>query len=409
MDIQAFLVNTSIVEVGGVAPLGELSTHARTFSKNAQDYQLPISTGLSLTIFNDANPTPEQLVLVDKLVSAMLRETSQISVDNYQELALIRKITANLDITGLEIGDVVKYQNHKGVEYMKFEILRTSQANDTVMIYYSDSELRNRYSEVTYEVIPPTAIANLEQPYHDLLQVVPVNPVQAILATTGDTPHTDVHRIDVTIHALDDNTKTVVLPFYIVAWGNHSGVDYKVREALRSYILANTTEDAAWVAYFAPALWISNRFWMYPKWEDMAVDDGVDGMYSSVMNVPEHIAHMVAIGEYDNAYVSSHLELITVPYKNLMVGCIPSPANIAPNDKLTNIIPDYASDADNMMFSLQSETTKQWATMMYNLITVAEGRYTMDEVSTDILLSVHSAITYYTASTNGITYSVAAR
>lgn len=407
MDIKAFLVNTAIIEIGGIAPIGELSTHVRTYSKSMQDYQLPLSTDLSLTVFNDVGISNEQLIMLDKVSSAMIRETSQVTT-GYDETQLIRAITANIEIINLRVGPLTEHGVHKGVSYMKFEILRTNTTNDNVILYYSDAAVRSEFDEVTYSVIPPAPIAAMEQPHHALLAINPPDPVAAIVAITADTPHTNVHRIDVVIHATDDQTLTVTLPFYVVAWGPHSGVDYKIRAAIIEYILSETLNDSAWTNLIAPELWVSNRFWLYPKWHDMATSSEA-GIYSSVLDISDTIGRIVDAGLFDEEYILEHLETFTVSYKNLKVAAISSPQNTVTNTALINIIPDYLPTIDNNMFSAQSDTTKAWSVMIHDLVRVAEGMHQASDVGTDIIHSTNGAVEYYTASTGGITYSMARR
>ena len=181
MDITTFLVNTAVVQMGGIAPIGELSTHARTFSKHTQDIQLPVNNDLSLVVYGDITLPHDVITIMDKVVTAMLRETSRVSVDDYDEMVLIRKISANIHITKLEVGEMIKHSVHRGVAYLRFEIVRGGGLNDTVMIYYSDAAMRSLYSDVTYEVIPPAPILELEQNYAELMSVVPVDPVSTIV------------------------------------------------------------------------------------------------------------------------------------------------------------------------------------------------------------------------------------
>ena len=209
--------------------------------------------------------------------------------------------------------------------------------------------------------------------------------------------------------ALDDARKSRDFTFYVVAWGAHTQVDYKIREAIRSFILEATDEDSAWVNYFSPNLWVSNRFWLYPQWEGMAVDDGIDGVYSSTISIPEQISKIADYGEFGAVYIAEHLAIFPVSYNNLLISCIPSPTNVTPNDKVSTILGDYIVSTNNTMFSLQSDSTKQWSLMINDLVAVAEGKYAISDVRTDILRSAHGAVVYFTASTNGVTYSVAQR
>ncbi|MCK5922653.1 MAG: hypothetical protein KAG66_17055, partial [Methylococcales bacterium] len=152
MNIKAFISNTAIVGVGVIAPLGELSTHNRTFSKTLQEYQLPGNESISLAVFNDVVPTSEVLSVISDAVYSMIVQSVTRTVGNYDATLFIQAISANIGITGLQIGELVLADGQKGVEYMFFEIIRSGAPNDHIELWYSDDKMRADYDLIEYTV-----------------------------------------------------------------------------------------------------------------------------------------------------------------------------------------------------------------------------------------------------------------
>lgn len=374
---------------GVVAPVGELSPLSKTFTRVMTEHTLadfPGETlvGFSYKVDGVATIVPDAtvrlcLTAINWIYTQARLGTFTESKDTFQQ-AFITNFGTTLDLinSGLMIG----FEGHFAPEYVEFAPLNMSATN-SFRIWFADDSFFNQYDEFTILVIPPIApVDQFFQDYgtvKDLIAAIKyTDQLTKVAAARGKLPET-VLRAD-TFEWRDkvDHTLLIETDWTTVIYGAAGDNLDAVKEAIRDYILDNSTHTRDEWADVFPDLFTSTEFIITPMWNDYSVPNGNKdtGVYSGIVAVQAAMAlcHKTCQGvKYTNAQIDACLSVVPSQYRSLMLSVVGGPENRDGVDLFAERFPDYMNVyTTHVDFMRMSDKTRQFVMLLAEMLMHAE-------------------------------------
>lgn len=340
-----------------VAPVGELSTRSRTFTKDLTEHYDATYPGETLIGFSHTNNnvkgriTAADALKILKAINWIYTNARLGKFTENRESFQQQFIAANgSEYDLISSGEMIAFTTYFAPEYI--EIAPAGQsANYLWRVWFANESFYNQYDEFEILVIPPITNLNLFfDDYADVKKLIDaVNQGDVFTRMTnavGKFPQT-TQRSDM-FQWQDANDPTLKIPTY---WATaHYGLAGNnldaVKEAIRTYILANSTHTRDEWAKIFPDLFTSTEFIITPMWNDYAIPAQVreSGVYSSILPFQKAIAlsYKTCKGtKYTNAHIAKVISGITALHKAVSCAVVGGPENRNGIDILNEKFPDY--------------------------------------------------------------------
>ena len=392
--LKAFCQIAALVDntVDVVAPVGELSDRAHTYTRNKEWLNSAASPGFTLIAFSskrDADIEQVDEVLAQKLLAVSkwafetaLASTFNASIESFR-VAFLQKWGNLYSIWN--IGAMIETSPNVWMPGV-IEIRDTVNDDLQYRIWYATEVFEQQFDEYHIEVVPP--VEDLDVFF---LGRQAIN--SALAAETHDIKMEKVQGIREKypesyisgpmyewFDPADPTDKARRIPTYwtTMVYGIAGNNIDAIKEALREYILANSTHSKdEWAGIF-PEIFTSTEFVLVPMWNNYSIPNRVlqTGLYSSVVNGKAGLAELVRLtrGEgYTDQYIEDTGEIFGASHKAIAIAAVGSPHN---RDNITNFVqryPDYINvDTTSVDFMRMSPDTRRMVMALAEALSIAE-------------------------------------
>lgn len=388
-----------------ISRFGELSTEARTFSRdlrdyaNKKDYAYPSIVCFSYKdeygIQFATNPSTiwtNYVLSIGQWITERFL-AGQIPTNANRDQFWSQLTAEFTDPIWQGMGEISNMPNTARYmpEWISFD-LDDGGYPVSVKIWLSDPVFQAEYPEWENFVIPPADPIDLVQ--SDLATVQAIvrqrNNIETINALINDAKKNEVNN-----NLLDPETKTSTLSlnwfdptqtdvsmkhvFTIVSWGGMGLQFNNQKAAIRDYLAQNSTKTN-WPKIY-PELYDETDFAMIPLWDNMAVQPTAQdiGLFSSSVptgklqsKMKQHAPSGFANTDNYNTYVLNNCAATSVLYRGMQVATMGSPNNKDQTFKLTDLFPDYMNaTTESADFSRMMPATQNFIRVLNQGLNVA--------------------------------------
>lgn len=410
-----------------VSVLGELSTYARTYSRDLGHYSNDAYTDIDFVSFlsEDSVNGAQALPLA---YSSIILEIGQWMYDQ----ALLGSFTTNAadcasavlahfsgQIVDVSVGNMVQYSGSTYLpEYIAFSKEPNATEPNTIKIWFSDAAFRTQYDEYEITIVPP--IDNVDGLIQPALEVkalldavtdtVKMERVQT--ASDGD-PATTIKTVEYDWSNPSDPSIVLSTPWTILIYGIAGNNIDIIKAELASYILANSTNvQSVWEQYI-PDIFRSTEFILTPLWDRYSIPNEtmVAGIFSPTILVSDMLSKAQATApDYDAAHVESVLCSSVAIYRSTAFLAVGGPDNRDGIDVLYDQFPDYfVVSSTSLDFGKMSNDTQGWVTLLTRMLDVANDMTEFSELPVDMSRLNRGGVMYVAASYQDVQYLVVSR
>lgn len=384
-NVSAFIKNQPNVN----SPIGELTTHAATFSRNTATFHSATIGGYDLINFSSKENEQKQIMrtaAVEQaiaLVHEAVRMTLGTSGELYQDevhRVLVQKaeaLKANNVQTGRMISDGVRWVPR----WISWSDTTDSRENEHI-VWLSIDDFVVDYPEYEIIVVPP--VDNLDSFFFPgsvvestIRAITPTQMMERAENAKGQNPTT--WRASEPYSYRDPvNTSRVIDVYWQTMGYGEAGNDPDLkRDALVSYILANSTRSREDWAVIFPDIFRRTEIVFVPMFDKYAAEARVfdHGIYSPIVDNSAVVKYArKGAPEYPMEHVIDNAQVFSFPYRSLAIASIGHIENRDGKVKLTDHYPDYMSvPTTSTDYGRMSVATQQWAEKLLELIILAES------------------------------------
>lgn len=425
--IKGFVsINQYVSNVAGVvAPLGELSTWSMTYSKERGEYKDNMIPGYSLSTFksvNDATGTPvvvspgqvtQILQLVVACVNYATTNIRPYDSDDFRN-TILAAFTGR--ISSLQFGGFIDNGSLALPAWVAWHSVEHN--NNVIKIWLSDQAFADQYDDYEIVVVPP--IDQLDD-FFGLFSVVSntlasrdLNDLSDKIATAkGNHPETYLRILNFNFINSANPTQFHKSDWAVLVYGKSGDNIDAIKDAIVSYVLANSAHTNQQWAVILPDLFKRTEFVFLPRWDLISIPNlsTQAELYSSIINPDECVLFAKAnISFYQQAHIDTNVRLLPYDYKAISLVCVNGESNIDGKKELTDIIPDYIPvPSTSTDFNRMQIATRDWILAMDNLLLLAETANENTSMPANIRRIIRNDVLFITTLHDGVNYLVAAR
>lgn len=427
-NLKGFMVFAPLANnsVDVIAPLGELSTHCATFSKEKGQYVNTTYADSKLISFLSQRTTNNVKTLatvpvVHQTAALMLAQwiytkaiAQEISLDRD---ALQSELQVSFGQTHLDLtfGEIISDGSRRMPEWISYRL--NDPEENSVRLWFADDSFRRQYDE--YEIGFVAPIATLDDFFKD--PVIVKSLVDAwsltIALEKADVlknrkPETVLLNKGYKYYAQLTPTVGLDTNWTIVIWGPAGNNPDIIKQELSKWILANSQHtEEEWMNLF-PDIFTSTEYIVTPLWENIAIEQRsiVTGVYSPTCTLTEALAtsNLTIKGKnYTPQHISDNLCISGVLYGSLGMTICGGPYNRDGVMKFNEQWPDYINVSTNSPdFNRMQLETQAFVNLLYSMLIVAESATLVSDIPVGMARVTRDGIVYIGASFNDILYLV---
>lgn len=391
LSLKGFITDHSKVinTPGQIARFGELSTHCRTFSKDIQSLTSVAHPKVEVSVFSHLlMATKDQLAVshvhADMLVefSGWLYETAVAFTASTTQVDVVAAIANRFEnyVTNVIVDKVVGNNGLFLPTRIQMKVEMDAMEPLEVVLWTANAEFETGYDETDITVVPPLdAIDTFMTSYSGVVEqlsvVNPVRDLQRIETAIDKKPPT--HTVAITVTWIDPTqpSRTVATTWYALIYGSRGNTSDTINEALRDFILANSTAPEANWRIVMPDLFRVTRFLVIPMWTNAAIQGrmALPSIYSPVVSLKNIQDSALTITD-GAGIIKSNCEVFNHPYRSLSLLMFAGEDNRENAKSLHQTIPDYiAVESIHEDFNRQSLMTQAFSNLIGGLIRAAEN------------------------------------
>lgn len=378
-----------------VSPIGELSNRARTYAKDPAVFTSD-TTGseVALEVFladrDGADITTTQTVaelmigIGDWLYAQAM--AGNISNNVVNTLASLQA-QFSTDITVSSIGEMVTNNQIWFPSYVTGQLVSNSETQNYT-IWFSDPYFRSQYPEVTFTIVHPIPLAEMDtlmsmnyQQIEDRFQRETPDIIEQRTHTLTDQaewPYTERSVVSFKIYDLINTPKFNLGYWRYVTWGNGVDAQDQLYEQIKNEILKDSQYTEAQWEEKIPDLFNAMEFYIIPYFDQYGLTNRTTGArtYSPITDreTMMDLVDKYFTPTYGSAHVIKSLQFVPFLYKSTECAFLGKPTNQNGMIKIKSMVPDYqlipATDSD---FDLMSPDTANFIKQMESLIAAAES------------------------------------
>ncbi|BAW19324.1 putative virion structural protein [Ralstonia phage RP31] len=421
-EVFAFASN----EPGVISPIGELTTFAETFTKELGIYHHSSLDGYDLMNFSSVQDgvkksmspvnVDQAVALVDQVVKATLSTSGELF---YDEVLLALKTKADsLNVTSVNMGAMVSDGTHWVPEWISWVDANTGAGDNQHKVWLALDSFKNQYTDYDIVVVPP--FDNLDIFFNpgsivesNVQAITPTQMMERADAAKAGNPET-VLRTDPYEYRDPVNTSRRFDVYWTVLIYGAAGNDPDIiRDALVTYILANSTHGRDEWATIFPDIFKRTEFIFAPFWLSYAAEQRVFdyGIYSPIVDNANPVAWLTneAYG-YTVDQIKAVSQVMGFPYRSMQMAVVGHIENRDGKMKITDYYPDFINvGTESTDFGRMSLPTQQWASVMMDLIKTAEAMNDSTDMPRGMYRVVRGNKTYVGKSYNRLLLLVLAK
>lgn len=426
--LKGFISNTALTDntPGVVAKLGELSPQSYTFAREKGKYaDKSIAPNLILTSFISKDETTN--ITAPSLISKQILEVTNFiyTITNGAPDTSATMLLENLIISfvgraeNFQCGAMIADGTRALPEWLSWKTdADPAYPDNFIKVWFTDEAFSTQYDEYEIYIVPPTDVLdNFFQSGHNveimLTSLTPKQHTQRLQAARQGYPESTMRTESFNYIDPANSSHVVASLWGVLIYGVAGNNDDSIKDAMMNYILANSTHSREDWIKILPDIFKRTEFILIPMWDKIAISAlRVNvGIYSPQIKITTALAKAKEVANlYPGSHIDSHLTTMVHPYKSVAILCIGSPDNRDAIFELPDVFPDLIAVASNSVdFNRMEEDTQNWATMLADMLYVAEemGQYTT--VPEGMMKMRRNGILYLAQNFKNINYLVAAK
>lgn len=428
-SLKAFMLYSALADnnVDVIAPLGELSTHCRTFSKEKGQYTSTDYKDAKLISFVSQNIATNGAKTLIKVPAAHQAAALNLGQWIYAK-AIASEIRDDRDaltvalntafgglLNDLTFGEIVS----DGVRWMPEWVMYSlaSQPENRVRIWFADDSMRRQYDE--YELAFVAPIANLDDFFRDPNEVkalVDAYKLETALAK-GDAvknrkPETVMLNRVYKYYAQKAPFINLDTNWLIIVWGPAGNNPDIIKQELAKWILANSQHnEEEWMDIF-PDIFTSTEFIITPFWDNIAIEQKaiLSGVYSPTMlltDIRSKSLKTIKGKNYTTAHIDQNLVASSFQYSSLAVSICGGPYNRGGVKRFDDQWPDYINVAyDSLDAGRMKLSTQNWLSFITAMFIQAEKATLFSDLPQGMARVTRDGIVYIGSTFEDILYLV---
>ena len=395
MRIKGFCTNSLFVnnDPSRTSQVGELTTYARTFSKDIKFYINPDYPGLELNIFSckeDISTGTTEVTVPDDIVNLLLDISNWVYKGEVKATTDPAEYAVELhnnddffnEISEVNAGELIFYNGIIVPSRLTFKLLKFE--NVEVKLWFSTQVMENEYDE--YEIIVINPLLNMDVLFKSLADI---QQELALLSITTQIERTQeiknkhpetIMRAE-TIEYINNKDSSIKfdLVWYVLIYGPNGDNEDAIKEAIKDAILENSNEKnpESWKEIL-PFLFRTTRMYVLPRWDKMSIPSRLDnvGIYSPISNAKEALRYASTFlsPELTTAHVEENLEITHHKYRSITLLTCGGADNALEKYKLSDYIGDYIAESSTSQdYNRQAEYTRNWTVSMEEMLMLAEN------------------------------------
>lgn len=391
-ELKAFAHIGALVDNnrGVVAPIGELSPIAMTYSREKEYYNTASVPGQVLVVFSskrDGKVETTNGVLATALlgVSKWIYDQAQAgsftgNAESFRTKFIVQYgTTYSLNGVGtmIKAGNNVNVPGYIEIRDVKDETLR-------YRLWFASEIFEQQYDEYEIKVVPP--VDDLEVFFQGSTTVkealadrTPDISMERLESAKGGYPETKL-RSEL-FQWWDPNKLTNRIDTYwtVLIQGVAGNNIDAIKEAIKNYILANSKRTKEEWAKIFPEIFTATEFIIVPMWGFYSVTNRVleKGLYSSITKFTEGLKNLKRLvrGEgYTEEWIEAHAEMFNTTHMGLNCTVIGGPKNRDNIFELYQRYPDYFSvRSTEDDFMRMAPETRRFVLNLEQMLLVAEN------------------------------------
>lgn len=407
--------------------IGEISNGSLTYSKELGQYVNAVAPNVTLISFLsardgtaipiDADFATRSMTIIEWIYNLALTESGQMFADVFltQVLAAFQGKASNFQC-GAIVSDAAGHYIPEWVSWS--DSLDTTDSSNFVRIWFADASFAAQYDEFSIVVVPPItplddffktgAAVEAEVNAVTISQLV-ANAQAAKNGFPETIMRTDAYNWNDPLQP----THLVPTQWTVLIYGLAGNNVDSIKDALVTYILANTSHtQAEWTQIF-PDIFKRTEVTLVPNWGNYAIPNRLveDGIYSPLANMTATLAQLTSYcSSYPTVHINAHAAAFGHPYKSMAVAAVGSDQNRNNLYELVQIFPDFiAVSSQSTDFARMSQDTQGWAELLEQMLIVAETMGPFTSIPAGMTRLTRNNQLFIVASYDNIHYLVAAK
>jgi hypothetical protein len=427
--LKTFATHSQFVDntVNEIAPFGELSTDAATYSRDIGQYISTVNPKLTLHSFfckDEGVVTPVVPALVDHVLAVVqyvYATTLTTSGEIFSDV-LLADLLSNFALSAetFNCGEMITDGTYYVPEWLAWKSKAVGAVPATeVRVWFSDTSFKLQYDEFEIVVVPPTPV--LDNFFKTGTEVdlmlkaeTPSSMVSKMQDARGTYPAT-LQRV-MTYDYVDPflPSHKVLSNWGVLIYGAAGNNIDNISDALIEFILDNSSHTRAEWTEILPDLFKRTEFLLLPSWFQYAISPrktqpaGVPSPILSINQIKARVQE--AASAYSDAHINSNAMVMPHPYASLSIITVGSPDNREGKFKITDIYPDYISvPTSSLDFNRMSARTKAWLDILQDQLVAANQMTEFSSVPHGMTKTKRGGMVYLVTNVENINYLVALR
>ncbi len=410
---------------GEIAVIGELSTYAKTYTREPGLYTnaSPATTGVALVSF--LSVLDGQAVVVPNAIATSVLTIGKWIYD--QAIAaggeifadeLLNELLTQFQTSGeeFECGAIVTDGRYWMPEWVSWKTKAADE--ERIKVWFVDESFRLQYDNFDIVVIPPIDV--LDDFFKTGAQVEALlkardaaQAMQKIQDAKNGHPETVIRTLIYDYVDPLNAAHRVPSNWSVLIYGEAGNNVDSINDALIEHILANSSRPREDWVKILPDLFKRTEFILVPQWNVYAVDqlETRRGIYSPNANLQKAVALIKRVAvNYSGSHIDANASLFGFPYKSLIVGCVGGIENREDLFQLVDVFPDYINTSTSSDdFGHQSLETQRWVLLIDRLVQAAEVASEFSAIPREFTRVKRGDILYLVADYQNIHYLVACK
>jgi hypothetical protein len=410
---------------GQTSPVGELSALSRTYAREVGFYTTAAIQGVELNAFvsTDVNNSPVVVAdaLRDEVLSIAHWTYDQIvngaGFPSVADLALTLTNTYSSVGVNFTVGQFVVLGLNHFPEWLAWDIVSDSVTYH-VKIWFADAAFRTQFKDYTITVIPPTA--NLDLLFGNYTSVYNLMQARTLsnLLTDAETakagvPYTHLKTVSFDWVNAANVSQHIPTVWGVLIYGEAGNNDDNIRNAISTYILANSTHTLAQWKTLLPSLFASTEVIVTPLWDRNAIANQTltNGLYSATIRPADITTYALATAVgYDTNFVTAMARSNVFTYKSLAFTAVGSAESVDGITTFDGRFPDYmAIPSTSLDFQRMAQGTQDWILLMNQMLPLAEVLDDNTDIPNNMSTVVRGGKLFLSCRLNNVLYLVAAK
>ena len=384
VSISQYINNTP----GVVSPIGELSTLARTYSKESGQYRDDVAPGYVLTTFKVADSfsgvevpvgTDQAKIILDIARATVAYASSHMLPYDVQDFRVAVAAVYPFTTADVDFGPLVYGHSIELPEYITFT--STAEGGMDVKIWLSDAAFRDQFTDFSITVIPP--LANLNDffaPFDEagllLEQENITSLVERIQLAKGNNPDSVIKVLEFNFVNRYSSSTSRKTSWGILIYGKEGDYIDTIKDAIVDFLLANSQFTTSQWEIIFPEIFQRTEFIVVPRWDKLATVNLTEdaSLYSQVVDTQD-IANFTAnfLNFYGESFVRANSYTLNFPFRVLGATVTNGVKNADGKADFQVLYPDYMPiPTTSPDFGRMRLVTQEWSIFIQELVRQAE-------------------------------------